>query len=229
MSNIFVVNKWESDFFCRDILSISMDKVYEIPSCWPKDALISIKVDAGYYREIDFLDEHFSLVEGEHTFIKDLNLENFESKFNPEVIATPACIDEIKKLAKGLYINSRFREPWFSQSERESFYSAWINNAVMGTFDDCCLLLKDEYGTQGFVTVRIRNSEAIIGLIGVSRSFQGRGVGKKLLKLAESYSLNKGVSKLIVATQISNTHAINLYINSGFFIRKTSYWFYKQV
>ena len=100
---------------------------------------------------------------------------------------------------------------------------------VLAKFDDCCLVLKVENTISGFVTVRIRGSEATIGLIGVATPFQGKGIGKQLLELVQNYSAAKKAKVIKVATQTSNISAANLYGKNGFAIADISYWFYKQV
>ena len=232
MHNHFTLKEWDSHFFNKTIFSLELttDDIENIN--WPSNSLITTKVSSNSYHDLDKVNKYgFSFVEGEVVFQKSLLVSNDAvslPSFNC-YLALESDIDELKSIVNDLYLNSRFREPWFSPSERDCFYQTWIENAVLSKFDDCCLVLKNECNISGFVTIRIRNNEAVIGLIGVANCFQGQGIGSKLLKLIEDYCLDNNVSKIKVATQTSNTPAANLYSKNGFSIADISYWFYKQV
>ncbi|MGO2169451.1 GNAT family N-acetyltransferase [Pseudoalteromonas sp.] len=173
----------------------------------------------------------FSFAEGELVFQKAVPAtEKFTSLIGFDAyIATESSLDELKFIVSDLYVNSRFREPWFTSEERDCFYRMWVENAVLSKFDDCCLVLKNESSISGFVTIRIREREATIGLIGVTRSFQGQGIGKQLLELVQRYCVSKEATVIKVSTQTSNISAANLYSQTGFAMAGISYWFYKQV
>lgn len=232
MHKNFIFKNWDSQFFNRTIFTLELPIVETKSNTWPTNSLLTAKVSAKNYLSLDEINKYdFSFIEGEIAFQKKLPESNSPvllSSFN-SYLATESSIDELKSIVDNLYINSRFREPWFSPTERDCFYKIWIENAVLSKFDDCCLVLKNEGNISGFVTIRIRNNDAVIGLIGVASRFQGLGVGSKLLKLIEAYCLANNVGNIKVATQTSNTAAANLYSKNGFSIADISYWFYKQV
>ncbi|AXV66464.1 GNAT family N-acetyltransferase [Pseudoalteromonas lipolytica] len=232
MTKLFTNKVWDSDFFKRTILTIDLDSLGNKVESWPKNSLITVKVDANKYQSLEHINKYdFSFVEGELVFKKavPVNLNSTSLTDFDSYLATESSLDELKLIVSDLYVNSRFREPWFTLLERDRFYQKWIENAVLAKFDDCCLVLKEENTISGFVTVRIRCSEATIGLIGVATPFQGKGVGKKLLELVQNYSTAKKAKIIKVATQTSNISAANLYGKNGFTITDISYWFYKQV
>ncbi|MEI8644220.1 GNAT family N-acetyltransferase [Pseudoalteromonas sp. Hal040] len=232
MYKLFTKKLWDSSFFNRTILTIDQVQPWPKVESWPVSSLVTVKVDSNNYQVINRLNNYgFSFVEGELVFQKKLHesscsdsLKDFDG-----YLATKSSISELKLIVSNLYTNSRFREPWFTSLERDNFYQTWIENAVLAKFDDCCLVLKAEDTISGFVTVRICDSEAIIGLIGVAAAFQGQGIGKKLLELVQSYSITRKAKKITVATQTSNILASNLYSKAGFDIADISYWFYRQV
>lgn len=232
MSRLFTTKEWDSDFFNRTILTIDLDALGTKVESWPENSLVTVKVDANNFQSLQHINNYnFSFVEGELVFQKKL-LKNSNSDSLTDFdayLATKSSIDELKLIVSNLYVNSRFRGPWFTSIERDDFYKTWIENAVLAKFDDCCLVLKVENTISGFITVRIRDCEATIGLIGVAAPFQGQGTGKKLLELVQSYSSAKKAKKIKVATQTSNISAANLYGKNGFAIANISYWFYKQV
>ena len=232
MANIFTLKEWESQFFNRRIFSLELPVIGIKNNDVPKGSLVTIKVNSADYSNLNALNKHaFSLVEGELLFRKALPLTvnpTSLTDFNAYT-ATESSLDELKCIVSDLYVNSRFRAPWFTPEERSAFYQMWLENAVLSKFDDCCLILKSEGAITGFVTIRIRQGEATIGLIGVAEPFQGQGGGKQLLELAQDYCISKKAKCIKVATQTSNISAASLYSKSGFAITDISYWFYKQV
>lgn len=232
MHNNFTLREWDSQFFNRRIFSFELPTIETASYDWPKNSLTTIKVGSADSSFLDELNRYgFSFVEGELVFkkavpvtSKSASLKDFEA-----YLVTESSLDELKLIVSDLYVNSRFREPWFTATEKNNFYQMWVENAVLSKFDDCCLVLKSEDSISGFVTIRIREGEATIGLIGVAEPFQGQGIGKKLLELVQGYCVAKKATIINVATQASNISAANLYSKAGFAIADISYWFYKQV
>jgi PhnO protein len=85
----------------------------------------------------------------------------------------------------------------------------------------------------GFITVvQTMALEYEIGYLkinglAVREDFQGRGIGTKLLKHAENYALEKGLSRLILNSGFQRTKAHGFYESKGF--DKLSYCFTKKV
>jgi GNAT superfamily N-acetyltransferase len=63
--------------------------------------------------------------------------------------------------------------------------------------------------------------------LAVQENFQGKGIGTKLLKHAENYALEKGLSRLILNSGFQRTKAHDFYESKGF--DKFSYCFTKKV
>ncbi|WP_421856375.1 GNAT family N-acetyltransferase [Marinomonas sp.] len=222
MSN-FIFKTWESDFFNRSIFDFDLNFKFDInvgeEDFWPKNSLITAKVKSFDYFSLNLVNSlKFDFCEGEVVFEKDIFnvIPLYQDEDFSKYLAKGDSIEELKTIVNGLYLNSRFRDPWFTLFERESFYKLWIENAVLSKFDDCCLILKDGSSIAGFVTLRIRNNKGIIGLIGVKSAYQGQGIGKKLLQLVDKYCA-------------SNADAVKLYHKNGYNLSNISYWFYKKV
>ena len=72
----------------------------------------------------------------------------------------------------------------------------------------------------------LTDREVEIYFIGVSESFRGRGLGKKLLKSIISFSKNYGADFIILEVGINNIPAKNMYLSLNFIeygIRKNYY------
>lgn len=232
MNKNFILKKWDSNFFNQNIFEFCLIEGNSIIDIWPKNSLIMKKVDSIDYSSLNHINNlNFDFIEGELLFQKKISPESASKQDIPlsNYLASINELSELKSIVDNLYSSSRFREPWFSADNRNAFYKIWVENAVLGLFDDCCLILKASNRISGFVTIRVRNNKAVIGLIGVSKGFQNQGVGKKLLVLAEQYSIAQGAKNIVVSTQTSNIFAANLYSKNCYRLFETSYWFYKKV
>ncbi|KHN55850.1 dTDP-4-amino-4,6-dideoxy-D-galactose acyltransferase [Pectobacterium fontis] len=143
--------------------------------------------------------------------------------------ATPDDIPALRGAASRVFALSRFRVPWYQPEDSGRFYAQWVENAVRGTFDHCCLLVEETAGNpQGWVTLRrVNDSDARIGLLGVWPGVTVRGIGSQLMALAEAWCRQQGLIRLRVATQVSNVAALRLYLRRGATIESTAYWLYR--
>lgn len=161
----------------------------------------------------------FKLVEGEVDLALAVGTQNAATSVE---LATSADIPVLRDLAAKIFTQSRFRAPWYQPADSGRFYAQWVENAVLGTFDHECLLLRNGGAIQGFVSMRqLNESEARIGLLA------GRGVGGQLMDAGRFWCQQRGVETLRVATQTSNTAALRRYIQSGANIESTAFWLYR--
>ena len=220
---------WDSEFFGKRIGQLQLDDSGD-PSLSETDFdHLQIKVAATDYQLMTTLQQQgYQLAEGEVDFVMALAPQADEAPRTSTLErATADDIPALRALAAGTFDASRFRAPWFAAEQRDSFYQLWLEKAVLGTFDDVCLVSRGEHGIEGFVTLKFTDNDARIGLIAVSDQVRGRGVGRRLLQAAGQYSLDHQASSLYVATQMANRAANALYSKSGFSIHSLSYWFYK--
>ena len=132
-------------------------------------------------------------------------------------------IPALRQLASAAFAQSRFRAPWYAPDASSRFYAQWIENAVRGTFDHQCLILRAASGDiRGYVSLRELNAtDARIGLLA------GRGAGAELMQTALNWAYARGKTTLRVATQMGNTAALKRYIQSGANVESTAYWLYR--
>ncbi|MDC9605483.1 dTDP-4-amino-4,6-dideoxy-D-galactose acyltransferase [Xenorhabdus griffiniae] len=225
---------WESQFFDLSTARLNFSSEAAVLTVADLDqyTLVQAKVAAQQTDIIDGLSAFgFSLVEGE----VDLRL-SVEAGDIPgihtgrtAISAKQENIPVLKAVAARVFTASRFRAPWYQQDDSGRFYAAWVEKAVLGTFDHECLLIHDERGQiAGFVTLRdIGNSEARIGLLAAVPGNHHQGIGKKLMSAAQQWCHNHQIQWLRVATQISNIAALRLYTRRGAIIESTAYWLYR--
>lgn len=213
---------WENHFFDVNSCAIRFSEDAPVLREEQLDSWSRVQAKIPTHRT-DWLDSlqqlGFQLVEGE----VDLALcPGTQNAAIPVDIARPEDISALRQAASLVFTQSRFRTPWYKDGDSGRFYAQWIENAVLGTFDHQCLLLKSHGETLGFVTLRqLNDTEARIGLLA------GRGVGEELMAAAQDWCRQRGLQTLRVATQVSNTAALRRYIKSGATIESTAFWLYR--
>ncbi|HKM96853.1 MAG TPA: dTDP-4-amino-4,6-dideoxy-D-galactose acyltransferase [Buttiauxella sp.] len=213
---------WENQFFAINsgILRFEDDAPLLTPQLLNAYARVQAKISAQQTDLLDGLQQlGFKLVEGEVDLALKVGTQHAPSSV---VLATSADIPVLRDLAANIFTQSRFRAPWYQPTDSGRFYAQWVENAVLGSFDHECLLLKNANAIQGFVSMRqLNDDEARIGLLA------GRGVGAQLMDAAQLWCQQRGLQTLRVATQISNTAALRRYIQSGATINSTAFWLYR--
>lgn len=214
---------WESRFFGVDtaILRLADSAPLLDASQLTGWTRLQAKVPAQRTDWLDGLQQlQFQLVEGEVDFVLEVGVDNVDVGLKP---ALAEEIPALRAMANSLFASSRFRTPWYSPDASGRFYAQWVENAVNGSFDHTCLVLREADGTlQGFVTLRQLNaSETRIGLLG------GYGVGGILMDAARRWCEVRQSTVLRVATQMGNRAAIRRYIQSGATLESAAYWLYR--
>lgn len=214
---------WESQFFGVDTAILRLaDDVPQLDTAqlaaWPR---VQAKVPAQRTDWLDGLQQlQFQMVEGEVDFVLEVGVGHADAGLQP---ALPADIPALRAMAGSLFASSRFRAPWYAPDASGRFYAQWVENAVKGSFDHTCLVLRDaDSAIRGFVTLRQLNArETRIGLLG------GYGAGPTLMDAALHWCEVHQSHVLRVATQMGNRAAIRRYIQSGASLESAAYWLYR--
>ncbi|MGR4051957.1 dTDP-4-amino-4,6-dideoxy-D-galactose acyltransferase [Kosakonia cowanii] len=182
---------------------------------------LQVKLPASQTHQLDALQQQgFQLVEGEIDLLLPVAAKGIDPVAS---VADESDIPALRKMAAEMFVQSRFRAPWYATDASGRFYAQWIENAVKGLFDHQCLLFRaqDEV-IGGFVSLRQLNEhEARIGLLG------GRGMGEKLMQAACQWARARQLTHVRVATQLGNTAALKRYIQSGANVESTALWLYR--
>ncbi|WP_414165308.1 dTDP-4-amino-4,6-dideoxy-D-galactose acyltransferase [Superficieibacter sp. BNK-5] len=213
---------WESQFFGLKSAIVRLDdSAAELTtgalSGW---ARVQAKIPTDRSDWLDALQQlGFRVVEGE----VDLALTVRPGASVAAEVATEADIPALCDMAAQDFALSRFRAPWYPPQDSGRFYARWIENAVRGTFDHQCLLLRAESGDiRGYVSLReLNETDARIGLLA------GRGAGAELMQAALNWAQARGKKTVRVATQMGNTAALKRYIQSGANVESTAFWLYR--
>ncbi|CRK85741.1 wecD [Candidatus Providencia siddallii] len=229
--------KWESEFFKRLIAKLDFIDNAKIISIYQLNQfdIVQVKIDSCKKVMINKLEKiGFFFVDGEINFLLKIGsgnifFNNTLFKTDNIDIAKHSDIDLLCKAAEVVFNKSRFCEPWYSKKDSGRFYALWIKKAVLGEFDDICLLIKNSVGViLGFVSLRdIDINTARIGVLAKIPGMYSENIGRKLMSAAFYWCLQHKKKYLNIVTQVSNIAAMNLYLRSGAFITSTEYWLYR--
>lgn len=118
-------------------------------------------------------------------------------------------------LVSGKY--SRFKlDGRFPAGSFERLYSRWIEQSVNHSMASEVFCYMIESIPRGIVTLDYKNGIGTIGLVAIHEDFQQRGIGTAMMRHVISYSNEKQMAKLNVATQLDNNPACRLYEKNGF-------------
>lgn len=204
----FQMNMWESKFLNRSIYTMEFDKKIN-KNDYP-NGLLTIFRNTNSTQTV-IVPPEFSYACSNITYKKKVK----------SIISDTSKISKVKniclrQLSKNLFIYSRYTEPWFSKSEREKIYEHWLNNAILGVFDDAMYVYEENSVPKGFITIRQREDVESIGLIGVLPGNHGKGIASQLIAYIEAMASAKGMRELQVTTQKHNIAANRLYQKLGF-------------
>ncbi|WNN44159.1 dTDP-4-amino-4,6-dideoxy-D-galactose acyltransferase [Winslowiella toletana] len=220
--------EWENNFFALNSGLLDLSGTQPLgPEQLSAFDVVQAKLYSHQTAEIDALSAlGFQLVEGEVDLALTISGAQRQAGIR---IARPEHIAQLRDVASEAFSQSRFRAPWYQPGDSGRFYAQWIENAVRGSFDHQCLLAVDEAGSiEGFVSLReLGDAEARIGLLASLPPARGKGVGKRLVQAAADWCQARRLTRLRVATQLSNLAALRLYLASGASVESTAYWLYR--
>ena len=137
-------------------------------------------------------------------------------------------IPVLRAMTDSAYRDSRFYyDGHFSEERCDRLYEIWIEKSLSG-YAQAVLVMGAPGQPEGFVTCDTLSPEAKgkIGLVGVSRSARGRGVGQALVQQSLHWFAAQGLKSTQVATQGRNIPAQRLYQKCGFLTAEVRFWYH---
>ena len=210
---------WDSAFFNIKIGEIFYEEEIDIKETSNFD-LLYIKSLNDFDLEVSDFENSFS--EKKIIFSKDLS-ENENTSINQIQVYDEFkhSLNEIYQLAYESGTYSRFNlDENIQKGIFQKMYDKWVDNSINKSFADELLVYEEESKVMGFITYKITQQNASIGLIAVNPTFQRKGIGKKLLNHVESKLFKKGVKKLQIPTQERNILGCSFYKKQGYKIEE---------
>lgn len=215
--------KWDSEFFKKKIVSISMNSWDD---SFLNNTLQQLK-DERFQLVYLFLKEGISLpnayfvkykcncVDKKRIYV----LNSFPNKdVSPNIFLYKGDSSVLYDLAIQAGVNSRFHvDPDFPDKDFERLYKTWIDKSLNGVMADYVLVYRIPGGSIcGFITLKKKNDGYLsIGLIATNAIYRRSGIGSALIDAAKHYAYKDGLF-LEVATQAENLPACSFYEKNGF-------------
>jgi dTDP-4-amino-4,6-dideoxy-D-galactose acyltransferase len=207
--------EWDSSFFNRRI------------------GLLDLKSGSPNFEDLNDWDLVYIICNEDFTLdINKFNRTYSETKvvFSKMIIERKEPIDENISVAKkndnkkqiyNLALESgkfsRFNlDKKFKRAEFKKLYYKWVDNSFTKEFADAVLVYKFENEIIGFVTYKISDDFATIGLIAISPLYQGKGLGRKLINAVETELVDRHIGELRIPTQFQNAIACEFYMKLGY-------------
>lgn len=224
--------EWDSNFWNKSVGNLKLStelynqKIQDSLSCFD---FVQSSFNSNIDKNINFLVQNgFNFAELKVYLTKTLYNPN-ETDNNYQIKkVNPYEFDSALEVIDSQFSYSRFlNHTPIGKEQVNSFYKTWLKYAINGTFDDVCIgMINHENTLVGICTFKFKGNDAVIGLFGIHPKYQGIGLGKKFFNYLNNYLLDKNISRVSVATQSENIHAINLYTKSGFLIKNFEYIFH---
>ena len=227
-ANLIKKLHWENDFFkiqCGELLDFD-EPISEQET--NKFDWIQGKVTIGDQKGVFFY-------ENEGFQFEDLRIGLFKIKSSHDVQAQDVSI-RLAKLKDASYITSIAEEVLVENSRYLSvvgvektkfFYQKWVENAIVGIYDDFCYIIEIQNKIVGFITLRKSKSRLEIGLLAIDKQFHSKGLGKALIHFSEGLLDRLECSSIHVVAAGKNIKAIQFYIGLGFNIEIIESWYYR--
>lgn len=217
---------WDSDFFEFEVGELSLND-FQNSDAYNNYNLLYVIAKNDFDLQIDNFKKCFE--EEKTIFIKELKFIKTGNQSIQSIDQVAFDKNELYKLAFESGKKSRFKlDSNFESQKFEQFYKLWVDNSISKIIADDVLLYKLENKTIAFVTFKVLNNVATIGLIAVDANFQGQGIGKNLLIFLENKLFLEDVYQLIIPTQQANFGACKFYSKMNYKIHDTlflkHYW-----
>lgn len=239
-NNFLVYEKleWDSHFFNFPIARIYPQKLtkkiieYSLAKAKKDQIRCIYYLDSG--ESFDSLKiaklNQFNLVDERITFEKKIQEFKKLRTLYRFRFATFADTSVLKEIASDAYLHSRYYfDKNFDLDSCKKFYQEWISKSIKGELDDFVILALENEKIIGFISIKILQNIATIGLVAVTPSHRGKGVGKSLVTYSENLICESKIPIVRVVTQGRNSAALSLYSKLGFIKIKTEYWHHKWI
>ena len=172
----------------------------------------------------------FYLTDIRVTYEHSINMSEEWYAPGPKIrMAVPEDLPALRAMTDSSYRDSRFYyDGHFPQKACDRLYEIWIEKSLSG-YAQAVLVMGAPGQPEGFVTCDTLLTEAKgkIGLVGVSSSARGRGLGKILVLESLHWFAAQGMTTAEVVTQGRNIPAQRLYQKFGFLTKEVRFWYHR--
>jgi ribosomal protein S18 acetylase RimI-like enzyme len=144
--------------------------------------------------------------------------------------ADPSDLPELEPISAAAHTDSRFfRDDRFDRAAARDLYVKWLRGSVEGSLAEVTLSAIQGQAAVGYITGQATSDPETlsIGLLGVSPSARGRGLGRALIAALLTEAGSRGYRRVEVVTQGSNVPAQRVYQAVGFRTVRTEIWLHR--
>lgn len=140
---------------------------------------------------------------------------------------TVADVPRLREIARVSHVDSRFFNDYhFDRIRCGELYEQWIEKSVNG-WADIVFVAEVDGELHGYITCSKEASQGSIGLLAVTGSARGRGIGRSLIESAAQWFADERLDEVRVVTQGRNAAARAFYEKAGFQLLEKKIWFHK--
>jgi dTDP-4-amino-4,6-dideoxy-D-galactose acyltransferase len=139
----------------------------------------------------------------------------------------PVDVPILRKIAMSGHSNSRFYyDTNFPLDKCDLLYATWIEKSCNG-YADFVFVAENHSTLLGYISCHLLGDDkGSIGLMGVDKVSQGKGIGMALVSSAMDWFSTNNVTEVNVVTQGSNIPAQRMYQKSGFRTSSVQLWYH---
>ena len=157
------------------------------------------------------------LVDMQVVFAK--TVENTEFYDDIEITNNFPFNQDIIRITSNNFVYSRFyNDPYIDKQKADELYAKWATTCF-NKDDKYFAVCRNNGNIEGVFLFAFDDKGDLSqskGFLVVDKSYQGKGVAKRIIKSMESFAFNKGSKLLYGGTQVDNIKMINHYISDGY-------------
>jgi GNAT superfamily N-acetyltransferase len=142
--------------------------------------------------------------------------------------ATADDAEECSSIARRIFTLDRYHaDPCIVDKNANDLKAAWARNSCSG-YADVVFVAYEDGQIVGFNACLLKDSVAMIDLMGVLPEYCGYGIGRKLMQAAIAYYSGR-VTYIQVGTQSRNWASLSLYQSIGFKVCHSAFTFHNHL
>jgi dTDP-4-amino-4,6-dideoxy-D-galactose acyltransferase len=230
---------WDSNFFGYRIARVAANRLDGRSAKEILKWCAACKIDCLYFLA-DADDDTTVLLAERHKF----HLVDIRTTFERRLDRTPPQLNKdcrvqvrvhaatdipaLREIARSSYHHTRFYyDRHFPPHLADSLYETWIEKSCSG-YAETVLVADVEGEPVGYISCQLpEKSTGQIGLVGLSREWNGLGLAQMLVNESLRWFAARGVEHVRVVTQGRNCKAQRLYERSGFVTEALHLWYHR--
>jgi GNAT superfamily N-acetyltransferase len=139
----------------------------------------------------------------------------------------------VMEIARSCFRYSRFHfDPYVPRDTADAVKAEWVRSYMEGRRGDRLFIARADDKPVGFLAALVQYDSAaataVVDLIGVANTHQGRGIGEALVRAFADYYRHR-CGQLQIGTQVANIPSLRMSQKCGFAVTGSTYVFHKHI